>query len=81
MQTTSRCVWSLPVPVISAGASPPPPTACGDVRQNRAHALRIGTGRLGRLLRAPKLRRGDHLHRLGDLLRRLDGGDPVLQIL
>jgi hypothetical protein len=32
-------------------------------------------------LRTPQLRRGDHLHRLGDLLRRLDRGDPVFQII
>jgi hypothetical protein len=43
--------------------------------------LRIGPGGLGRLQRTPKLRRGDQFHRLGDLLRRLDGGDPVFQIL
>ena len=52
----------------------------GDVGQHGAHALRIGTRGLGGLLRATQLRRGDHLHRLGDLLRRLDRGDPVAEV-
>ncbi len=52
----------------------------GDVGEHRAHALRIGTRGLGGLLRATQLRRGDHLHRLGDLLRRLDRGDPVAEV-
>ena len=32
------------------------------------------------LLRAAQLRRGDHLHRLGDLLRRLDRADAAADI-
>ncbi len=52
-----------------------------DVCKHRAHPLRIRTSGFGCLLRTPKLRRGDHFHRLGDLLRRLNGGDPVFQIL
>ena len=53
----------------------------GNICQNLTHPLGIGARSFGRILRTPKLRRGDHLHRLGDLLRRLDGGDPVSQIL
>ncbi len=53
----------------------------GQAGQHLVHAFRVGTCSLGRLLRTAQLRRGDHLHRLGDLLRRLDGGDPVFQIL
>ena len=47
----------------------------GEVRQHRVHPRRIGARRLGRGLRAAQLRRRDHLHGLGDLLRRLDRGD------
>ena len=36
---------------------------------------------VGRKLGAAKLRRGHHLHGLGDLLRRLHGGDAVAQVL
>ncbi len=61
----------------SAGAR----DARGDARQHRAHALGIGTGRLGRRLGAAELRRRDHLHGLGDLLRRLHRGDAVAQVL
>ncbi|MNL46936.1 hypothetical protein D3C87_1696880 [compost metagenome] len=50
-------------------------------RQYLVHPLCVRTGGFGRFLRTTQLRRGDHFHRLGDLLRRLDGGDPVLQIL
>jgi len=53
----------------------------GDIGKDGTHALRIGPGGLGRLLSTTQLRRGDHFHRLGDFLRRLDGGDPVFQIL
>jgi hypothetical protein len=72
--------------VILAGAShqrwrtPPPADSGGDVGQNRAHALRIGTRSFRGFLRAAQLRRGDHLHRLGDLLRRLHRGDAVAEV-
>ena len=49
--------------------------------QYLGHTLRIRTGSLGRLLCTAQFRSGDHFHRPGDLLRRLDGGDPVFQIL
>ena len=52
----------------------------GDVGQHRAHALRVGPGGFRCFLRATQLRRGDHLHRLGDLLRRLDRGDTVSKV-
>ncbi len=52
-----------------------------DVGKNGAHALRIRPGGLRSFLGAPKLRRGDHFHRLGNLLRRLYGGNAVFQIL
>jgi hypothetical protein len=32
------------------------------------------------ILRTLQARRGDHLHRLGDLLRRLDRADPAPEI-
>ena len=52
----------------------------GAVGEHGAHPLRIGPGRLGSFLRTAQLRRGDHLHRLGDLLRRLDRGDTVAEV-
>ena len=52
----------------------------GDVGQHRAHPLGIGTRRFRGLLGTTQLRRGDHLHRLGDFLRRLDGGDAVTKV-
>jgi hypothetical protein len=52
----------------------------GDVGQHGTHALRIGARRFRGLLRTAQLRRGDHLHRLGDLLRRLDRGDTVTKV-
>src|ERR1700704_5036739 len=45
-----------------------------DVAQHLVHALRIGTRDLGGRLRAAQLGSRDHLHGLGDLLRRLGGG-------
>ncbi len=72
MHTITRCVSSLPVPVISRGALSSAPTGLGDIGENGSHALRIGRGGLGRLLRTPKLRRGRPSSiALGDLLRRL----------
>jgi hypothetical protein len=64
----------LPVPASSAGrrANPRPR---GDVAEHRVHALGIGPRGFGGGLRAAQLRRRDHLHGLGDLLRRLGGGD------
>jgi hypothetical protein len=44
------------------------------------HALRERPGRDDALLRASQARRRDHLHRLGDLLRRLDGADPPAEV-
>src|SRR6185437_15412251 len=43
------------------------------------HALRIGPRRGRILLGAAKLRRRDHVQRLGDLLRRLDRADADLE--
>ena len=51
--------------------------AAGEVGENRAHPLGVGPRGGGRGLRAAQLRRRDHLHRLGDLARRLDRGDAV----
>ena len=53
----------------------------GEIGEHRLHARGVGPRRLGRRLRAPELRRGHHLHGLGDLLRRLDRGDAVAQLL
>ena len=52
-----------------------------DICENGAHALRIRPCGFRSFLGTAQLRRGDHLHRLGDLLRRLDRGDTVSQIL
>ena len=48
--------------------------------EHRRHALGVGPRGLGRHLGAAQLRRRDHLHGLGDLLRRLHGGDAVAQV-
>ena len=48
--------------------------------QHFQHALRERPRRDDAFLRAPQARRGDHLHRLGDLLRRLDGADPAAEV-
>src|SRR5207344_1861641 len=53
----------------------------GDAAEHLAHALGIGTRSLGRRLRAPQLGGRHHLHRLGDLLRRLGGGDAHAHVL
>ena len=42
-------------------------------------AQQNATAALGILLRSAQLRRGDHFHRLGDLLRRLDRADADLE--
>jgi hypothetical protein len=48
--------------------------------QHFQHALRERPCRDDAFLRAPQTRRRDHLHRLGDLLRRLDGADPAAEV-
>ena len=53
----------------------------GDVAQHLLHALGIGPRGFGRRLRAAQLRRRDHLHGLGDLLRRLGRGDADAHVL
>src|SRR5690606_36064460 len=52
-----------------------------EVGQNAVHALSIGAccGRC--ILRPAQLSRGDHLHGLGDLTRRLNRRDPISQVL
>ena len=52
----------------------------GEIGEHRLHAGGVRPRRLGRHLRAPELRRGHHLHGLGDLLRRLDGRDAVAEL-
>ena len=47
----------------------------GDVGDHRVHLLGIGPRRFGGGLRAAQLGGRDHLHGLGDLLRRLGRGD------
>src|SRR5262249_13166024 len=47
----------------------------GDVAEHLAHVVGIGPRRLGLRLGAPQLGGRHHLHGLGDLLRRLGGGD------
>ena len=46
-----------------------------DVGDHRVHFFGVGPRRFGGGLRAAQLRGRDHLHGLGDLLRRLGGGD------
>ncbi len=52
----------------------------GDVAEHLAHMFRIGPRRFRHRLRAAQLGRRHHLHRFGDLLRRLGGGDAVAQV-
>ena len=47
----------------------------GDVGDHRVHLFGVGPRRFGGGLRAAQLGGRDHLHGLGDLLRRLGGGD------
>src|SRR5258708_33621961 len=49
--------------------------------EHSIHSLRIGPRRLGGDLRSAQLRGRHHLHGLGDLLRRLGGGDAIAQVL
>src|SRR6056297_2083478 len=58
-----------------------PADRLSEAGDHRIEPLRVGTRRLGGLLRAAQFRRGDHLHRLGDLPGRLDRVDPVLEVL
>ena len=51
-----------------------------EVGQHAVHALGIGTGGGRGLLRAAQLGGGHHLHRLGDLARRLHRGDAVAHV-
>src|SRR5215217_7614915 len=55
--------------------------ARGKVAEHLAHVLRVRPRRLRGALRTTQLCRRDHLHGLGDLLRRLHRGDAVTQIL
>ena len=80
VQTTSRCTWSLPVPAAAAARRR------GRRRPRRccrapSPCARHRDAPPGRRLRAPQLRGRHHLHGLGDLLRRLGGGDAVAQVL
>ncbi len=52
-----------------------------DRTQHLAHPLGVRTRGFGRSLRATQLRRRDHLHGLGDFLRRLGSGDANAHIL
>ena len=54
--------------------------ARGDAAQHALHLDGVGTRAHDPLLRAAQLRRGDHLHRLGDLLRVLDRADAAPEI-
>src|SRR5271157_217022 len=53
----------------------------GQIGKHRFDLLGVRPRRYDRALRPPQLRYRDHLHRLGDLLRRLDGSDPVSEVL
>jgi hypothetical protein len=48
----------------------------GEGVEDLHHLARVRPGREHRFLGAAELGRGDHLHRLGDLLRALDAADP-----
>src|SRR5215831_679423 len=52
-----------------------------DITEHLYHLMGIGARGLGRSLGAPQLRCRDHLHGLGDLLRRLGGGDAHAHVL
>ena len=52
------------------------PSAPDQGAEQLRHLVGVGPRREDALLGAPQLRRGDELHRAGDLLRRLDGADP-----
>src|SRR5690606_5524846 len=54
--------------------------APAEIAEHGVHALRIRAGGGGCLLGAAQLGCGDHLHRLGDLPRRLDRGDAVAEV-
>ena len=54
--------------------------ARAEARHHLIHAVGVGTRGGRHLLRAAQLRRGDHLHRLGDLARRLHRGDAVSEV-
>ena len=55
--------------------------AGGDVAEHAVHALGERARGFRRHLRAAQLGRRDHLHGLGDLLRRLGGGDANAHVL
>jgi hypothetical protein len=52
-----------------------------NVGNHRIHLLGIGPRRFGRALGAAQFGRRNHLHGLGDLLRRLGGGDAIAEVL
>ncbi len=51
------------------------------IGEHAVHAFGVGARRLRRVLRAAQFRCGDHLHRFGDLARRLHGSDAVAHVL
>src|SRR5262245_10113133 len=52
-----------------------------DGREHLRELRSVGPRLLGGLLRAAQARSGDHLHGLGDLLRRADRADPLAEVL
>src|SRR5688572_22196160 len=54
--------------------------ARGKAIQDAGHALCVRTRRDDPILRALETRRGNHLHRFGNLLRRFDGADSPAQV-
>ena len=81
VQTTRRCVWSLPLPANSLGASVPDPIPRARFASHLLHALGKGPRSLRGSLGAAQFRGRHHLHGLGDLLGRLDREDPVPHVL
>src|SRR5215472_4710351 len=69
----------------SSGEQPGCRIAAGNRARDRsqylAHPLRIWTRRFRGRLRATQFGRGNHLHGLGNFLRRLGGGDANTHIL
>jgi hypothetical protein len=53
---------------------------CGHAAEHALHLHGVRPCVHDPLLRAAQLRRGDHLHRFGDLLRVLDRADPAPEI-
>src|ERR1700730_18370360 len=64
-----------PAAIEESWNAPARPNRGGKICQHSVHPLSVGPCRFSRSLRAAQLRRRNHLHCLGDLLCRFDGGN------